>query len=89
MGVPQEEEVQITAGRVAEKVKEFYKQFGLQNLQASLQEKGQFDDRSTFVQKMIPLVLDDFKSRLWMPPIHREEDRTVLMQLLEAVYDEP
>ncbi|MDO4289147.1 MAG: iron-containing alcohol dehydrogenase [Eubacterium sp.] len=88
VGVPTEEEVKVTADRVAKKYVSFYKQFGFENLQVTLKGMDKLDDRAVFVEKMIPLTLDDFKSRIWMPPIHRQEDRDLLTALLEKIYDE-
>ena len=88
VGVPVEEDVKVVADRVAKKYVQFYKQFGLFNLQETLRAAGKMDDRETFVEKMIPLTLDDFKSRIWMPPIHRPEDHERLVELLEKIYDE-
>ena len=87
-GVPTEEDVQTIADRVADKYVEFYKQFGITNLQETLQAAGKLDDEDTFVEKIIPLTLDDFKSRIWMPPIHRPEDHEVLVELLKHIYEE-
>lgn len=86
--VPTEEDVTTVASRVAEKYVEFYKQFGLTSLQETLKAAGKLDDKETFVKKIIPLTLDDFKSRIWMPPIHRPEDHDRLADLLEKIYDE-
>lgn len=88
VGVPVEEDVVTVANRVAKKYVAFYKQFGLGNLQDTLKAAGHLDDRKTFVEKIIPLTLDDFKSRIWMPPIHRPEDHEILVSLLEQIYDE-
>ncbi len=88
VGVPVEEDVVTVANRVAKKYVAFYKQFGLGNLQDTLKAAGHLDDKKTFVEKIIPLTLDDFKSRIWMPPIHRPEDHDVLVSLLEHIYDE-
>lgn len=87
-GVPVEEDIKVVADRVAEKYVAFYKQFGLDNLQETLQAAGWTDDKGTFVEKIIPLTLDDFKSRIWMPPIHRPEDHERLVKLLEEIYEE-
>lgn len=88
VGVPCKEDVEIVANRVAKKYIQFYKQFGLDNLQDTLKALNKFEDKDTFVHKIIPLTLDDFKSRIWMPPIHREEDHDTLVHLLEMIYDE-
>lgn len=88
VGVPIEEDVQTVASRVADRYIAFYKQFGLTNLQDTLHTAGIEDDRDTFVAKIMPLTLDDFKSRIWMPPIHRPEDHDRLVRLLEQIYDE-
>ena len=48
---------------------------GMKPLWETLQEKGGFDDEQTFIEKMIPVVMDDFKSRQWLPPIHGDNYR--------------
>ena len=88
VGVPTEEDVTVVANRVAKKYVEFYKQFGLTNLQDTLKAAGKPDDEDTFVEKIIPLTLDDFKSRIWNPSIHRPEDHDRLVALLKAIYNE-
>lgn len=88
VGVPTEEDVTVVANRVAKKYVEFYKQFGLTNLQDTLKAAGKLDDEDTFVEKIIPLTLDDFKSRIWNPSIHRPEDHDRLVALLKAIYNE-
>ncbi len=88
VGVPVEEDIKTVADRVAAKYVNFYKQFGLENLQDTLRASGKLDDKETFIEKIIPLTLDDFKSRIWMPPIHRPEDHDVLVDLLGKIYDE-
>lgn len=88
VGVPKEGDIKWVADCVAKKYVAFYKQFGLANLQDTIRQAGFEDDKKTFVDKIIPLTLDDFKSRIWMPPIHRPEDRTVLIRLMEKIYDE-
>ena len=36
----------------------------------------------------LTLTLDDFKSRIWNPSIHRPEDHDRLVALLKAIYNE-
>ena len=60
-------------------------EFGLGNLQETLKAAGKLDDEDTFVKKIIPLTLDDFKSRLWNPSIHRPEDHERLVSLLQKI----
>lgn len=88
VNVPTEESEEIVADRVARKYVAFYKQFGLLNLQETLRASGYMDDKDTFTEKIIPLTLDDFKSKLWTPAIHRPEDHDVLVSLLGKIYDE-
>lgn len=88
VGVPTEEDTKTIANRVAKKYVAFYKQFGLGNLQETLKAAGKLDDEDTFVKKIIPLTLDDFKSRLWNPSIHRPEDHERLVSLLQKIYEE-
>lgn len=76
------------AENVANKILSFYKSLGLKPLQATLQEKGCLDDKQIFVEKMIPVVMDDFKSRQWLPPIHTEDYWEKVRQVCSAIYEE-
>lgn len=88
MGVPVTEDPVTIADRVAKKMVKFYKELGLSSVREAIRANGFEDDRETFIQKLIAPVLDDFKSRVWDPPIHRPEDREALENLLGAIYDE-
>ncbi len=88
MGVPTTEDPITIANRVAKRISKFYKDLGLCSAHEAIAANGFNDDRDTFIQTLIEPVLDDFKSRAWNPPIHREEDRPVLEKLLGAIYDE-
>lgn len=88
IGVPTTEDPAIIAGRVADKFVEFYKNLGLSTLKEAIKDKGYDDDKKTFVEKCITGTLDDFKSRLWNPPIHKDEDRDALIKVLEIIYDQ-
>lgn len=88
VGVPSEEEPKTVADRVAQKYVEFYKQFGFKSLQATLKDSGKLDDEDTFVNKVIPVTLDDFKSRLFNPTIHKPEDHERLVGLLKDIYEQ-
>lgn len=86
MGVPCEENPQVDAGRVADAILAFYKGFGLQPVQEAIRANGYEDDRDTFIGKIVPAALDDFKSREWRPPIHeRNEDMAAVCGM---IYDE-
>lgn len=76
------------AGYVADAVLEFYKSFGFTTCKEAIKANGFDDDKKTFTEKLIPAILDDFKSRVWMPPIHRPEDRDTLVKVCEMIYEE-
>ncbi len=64
------------AGYVADAFLEFYKSFGFTTCKQAIRDNGFDDDLKTFTEKIIPAILDDYKSQVWMPPIHRPEDRS-------------
>lgn len=86
VGVPATEGAEKTAERVAEAVREFYHGFGLRSVQEELKAQGIEDDRETFVKKMVPAMLDDFKSHEWRPPIH--ETYEAAAAVCGMIYDE-
>lgn len=88
MGIPTTEDAVTVARRVADGLVDFYKKLGLSTMKETMKEKGYKDDINTFVEKCIPGTLDDFKSRLWNPPIHRDEDRETLKEVLEMIYNQ-
>lgn len=88
MGIPTTENPIIIARRVADGIVDFYKKLGLSTIKETLKGKGYKDDKKTFIEKCIPGTLDDFKSRLWNPPIHRDEDKEALINVLEMIYNQ-
>lgn len=76
------------AGYVADAVLEFYKSFGFTTCKEAIKANGFDDDKKTFTEKLIPAILDDYKSQLWMPPIHRPEDHDNLVKVCEMIYEE-
>ncbi|MCI7302580.1 MAG: iron-containing alcohol dehydrogenase [Clostridiales Family XIII bacterium] len=76
------------AGYVADAVLDFYKSFGFTTCKEAIKASGFDDDKKTFVENLIPAILDDYKSQLFMPPIHRPEDRQMLVKVCEMIYDE-
>lgn len=72
----------------ADAVVRFYKSFGLGTLRETMKQNGFDDDRETFIKKAIPLVMDDFKSRLWDPPIHTDNYEEKVGRVLGMIYDE-
>ena len=63
-------------------------ELGLDTLQKIFAEKGYCDNCQEFTEKMIPLVMDDFKSREWMPPIHTGNYKEKIGKICEAIYAE-
>ena len=76
------------AGYVADAVLEFYKSFGFATCKEAIRANGFDDDKKKFTETIIPAILDDFKSQVWMPPIHRPEDHDELVKVCEMIYDE-
>ena len=74
------------ADSVAEKVKAFYKSFGYTTLQETLKEKGYEISCDEFAESLIDFTLDDFKSRVWNPPIH--ESREAVKEVCRKIYNE-
>lgn len=88
MGIPVTGNAQADAENVAKAILSFYKNLGMKPLQETLQEKGYLDDEQTFIEKMIPVVMDDFKSRQWLPPIHGNHYREKVGKICSAIYEE-
>ncbi len=76
------------AGYVADAVLEFYKSFGFTTCKETIRANGFDDDKEKFIETLIPAILDDYKSQVWMPPIHRPEDRAQLEKVCGMIYDE-
>ena len=76
------------ADAVANAIHVFCQELGLDTLQKILAEKGYCDTCREFTEKMIPLVMDDFKSREWMPPIHTGNYKEKIGKICEAIYAE-
>ena len=74
------------ADEVANAIHVFCQQLGLDTLQKTFAEKGYHDSCQEFTEKMIPLIMDDFKSREWMPPIHTGNYEEKVGKICEAIY---
>ena len=88
VGVPITGDAQTDAEHVANAILSFYKSLGMKPLRETLQEKGCLDDEQTFIEKMIPVVMDDFKSHQWLPPIHTGDYREKVGRVCSAIYEE-
>ncbi len=86
IGVPVIGDRLVDGNRVADAFLDYYKRLGLKPLRQAMEENGFHDDRETFVKKAVPITLDDFKSRLWTPPIH--ESKADVEKVLGMIYDE-
>ncbi|MGG7142058.1 iron-containing alcohol dehydrogenase [Clostridium nigeriense] len=84
MGIPVVEDAETIAKRVADRFVEFYKALGLKTIQETFKEQGVEDSFEMFVEKVAPATLDDFKSRLWQPPIH--DNPETMRKVLEMIY---
>lgn len=88
VGVPNIGTNKEVADYVADAVLNFYKSFGLGAFRETMEANGIHDDKETFTEKLIPAILDDFKSRGCVPGIDRPEDRDNLIKVCEMIYDE-
>lgn len=73
---------------VAHAILDFYKSFGFTNCKKTLEVNGFDDDIDQFTENLIPAILDDFKSRNWVPPIDGEENRENLVKICHMIYNE-
>ncbi len=88
IGAPISGDAKTDAEYVAGCIKKFYKGFGYKNMQDTLREKGFDVDRETFAQSLVAFTLDDFKSRLWNPPIHTGNAEEKVAEVCRRIYDE-
>lgn len=76
------------AENVANAIFDFYTRLGMKPLQETLKKNGYEDDEQTFITKMIPIVMDDFKSRQWLPPIHTDDYAEKVGKICAEIYRE-
>lgn len=88
IGVPVTGDAETDARNTAEAIRLFAQTLGMKPLRETLQENGFPDDEETFIEKMIPLVMDDFKSRQWLPPIHGDDYREKVGKICSSIYEE-
>lgn len=88
MGIQITGDAKTDADLVADAVLAFYKKLGMKPMQETLEEKGIQDDLETFKSKIIPATMDDFKSRLWVPPIHTGNYEEKAGRICEMIYNE-
>ena len=88
MGVKVDTDPKVTADLVADAILDFYKSFGLGTLTETLKEQGIEEEKEAFVKKMIPMILDDFKSREWLPPIHTGDYNEKVGKVCRMIWEE-
>ena len=88
IGVPTTKDPIENGNRVADAIVEYYKKLGLKPLKAAKADNGFHDEREAFIKKAIPVTMDDFKSHLWMPPIHTDNYEDKVGKVLGMIYDE-
>ena len=88
MGVTVSDNPATNADRVADAVRRFYKDAGLKPLKETLTEQGLAESEKEFTEKMIPVILDDFKSKAWMPPIHTGDYKQKVGKVCSMIYEE-
>ena len=88
MGVSVSDNPVANADRVADAILTFYKDAGLKPLKETLAERGLAESEQEFTEKMIPIILDDFKSKAWMPPIHTGDYMQKVGKVCSMIYEE-
>lgn len=88
LNLPVSGDAHIDANCVADAILVWYKALGLKPLRQSMIEKGYEDDEQTFIQKMTPVILDDFKSKQWLPPIHTGDYSLKIAKVCKMIYEE-
>lgn len=88
IGLKPSSDAKKNAAIVADAILDFYKRAGLKPLKETLVENGVYDDEETFIRKLIPSVMDDFKSRFWLPPIHTGDYEKKIGAVLASIYEE-
>ncbi len=87
-GVSVSDDPATNADRVADAILAFYKDAGLKPLKETLAEQGRAESEQEFTEKMIPFILDDFKSKAWMPPIHTGDYKQKIGKICSMIYEE-
>lgn len=86
MDLDLKDDPQEIADDVADYLVDFYRSLGIKNLQDTFKEKHIEDNLEEFTSKMVPTILDDFKSKHWLPPIHNDQER--INKVCEMIYNE-
>lgn len=73
MDLDLKDDPQEIADDVADYLVHFYRNLGIKNLQDTFKRKHIADNLKEFTSKMVPAILDDFKSKHWLPPIHNDK----------------
>ena len=75
--------------KVADEIIRYYKILGSVRILTKQCKKEIFRIRwRNFTEKMIPAILDDFKSKEWMPAIHTGDFKTKISKICEMIYFE-
>lgn len=88
MNLDMNDNAQENADKVADCLIAYYKQFGVKSFSEFREDKGITDTFEEFTEKMIPAILDDFKSREWMPAIHTGDYKSKISKVCEMIYNE-
>ena len=88
MNITITENVVEDANHVADAIRDMCRQLGLDNLQKTFEKKGYNDSCEEFTTKMIPAIMDDFKSHEWMPPIHTGDYKEKVGKICADIYYE-
>lgn len=88
MNLEMEDDAIVNANKVADEIIRYYKILGVKNFNQTMQERNIQDSMEEFTEKMIPAILDDFKSKEWMPAIHTGDFKTKISKICEMIYFE-
>lgn len=78
----------IDGNNVADRILEFYKDLGVKPFYETMISKNINDSLDVFCEKMIPAILDDFKSQQWLPPIHTGDYQKKITKICTMIYEE-
>lgn len=88
MGLEMTEDATVNANMVADGLINYYKSLGVKTFNQTMIERGIEDTQTEFAEKMIPAILDDFKSREWLPPIHTGDYKAKISKVCDMIYNE-
>lgn len=88
MNITITEDAIVDANQVADAIRDLCRQLGIDNLRKTFEQNGYNDSCEEFTTKMVPAIMDDFKSHEWMPPIHTGDYKEKVGKICATIYYE-